>query len=210
MIDRTKEVFVSLDVEADGPIPGPHSMLSLGAAAFQLPSEDSVGSFQGTLDLLPGSTMHPSTKHFWDRHPKEYAATRMNLSNPVFVMTKFAIWIESLGKQVTAVCYPLGFDWSFINWYFHRFVGYNPFGLSGVDIKTLAWAHQQNLGVTRNFRDTTKRTMPREWFGDRVHNHLALDDAIEQGVTFVRIQKTLSSIREKENSPVNPVEGVEV
>ena len=28
------EIYVSIDVEADGPIPGDHSMLSLGAAAF--------------------------------------------------------------------------------------------------------------------------------------------------------------------------------
>lgn len=32
----TKEIYVSTDVETDGPIPGPHSMLSLGSAAYLL------------------------------------------------------------------------------------------------------------------------------------------------------------------------------
>lgn len=31
-----KEIYFSIDVETDGPIPGPHSMLSLGAAAFDI------------------------------------------------------------------------------------------------------------------------------------------------------------------------------
>jgi hypothetical protein len=29
-----KEIYVSTDVEADGPIPGPNSMLSFGSAAY--------------------------------------------------------------------------------------------------------------------------------------------------------------------------------
>jgi len=30
----TAECYVSTDIEADGPIPGPNSMLSFGSAAF--------------------------------------------------------------------------------------------------------------------------------------------------------------------------------
>ena len=30
----SNEIFVSTDVEADGPIPGPNSMLSFGSAAY--------------------------------------------------------------------------------------------------------------------------------------------------------------------------------
>ena len=29
------EIYISTDVEADGPIPGPHSMLSFGSAAYK-------------------------------------------------------------------------------------------------------------------------------------------------------------------------------
>jgi hypothetical protein len=32
-IERMQEIYISTDIEADGPIPGPHSMLSIGAAA---------------------------------------------------------------------------------------------------------------------------------------------------------------------------------
>ncbi len=30
------EIYISTDVEADGPIPGPHSMLSFASAAYAL------------------------------------------------------------------------------------------------------------------------------------------------------------------------------
>ena len=37
------------------------------------------------------------------------------------------------------------------------------------------------------YRTTTKRSMPRRWFSDRPHTHVALDDAIEQGELFCRM-----------------------
>jgi len=42
------EVYVSTDVEADGPIPGPHSMLSFASAAF-LPDKTLVSTFSANL-----------------------------------------------------------------------------------------------------------------------------------------------------------------
>ncbi|SEI19125.1 hypothetical protein SAMN05192544_103397 [Paraburkholderia hospita] len=36
MSDKPKtEIYVSTDVEVDGPIPGPHSMLSFASAAYE-------------------------------------------------------------------------------------------------------------------------------------------------------------------------------
>jgi len=60
-----------------------------------------------------------------------------------------------------------------------RFVGKSPFSHSALDIKTLAMALLGN-----NYRSSTKRNMPKRWFDDLPHSHLALDDAIEQGALF--------------------------
>ena len=48
----SNEIYVSTDIEADGPIPGPNSMLSFGSAAFR---EDKtlVSTFAANLKLLP-------------------------------------------------------------------------------------------------------------------------------------------------------------
>jgi hypothetical protein len=55
-----KEVYVSTDVETDGPIPGPHSILSIGSAAY-LPDKTLVSTFSANLELLPGASGDPRT-----------------------------------------------------------------------------------------------------------------------------------------------------
>ena len=48
------EIFVSTDVETDGPIPGPYSMLSIGAAAHTA-DKTLVSTFSASLELLEGA-----------------------------------------------------------------------------------------------------------------------------------------------------------
>ena len=64
-------------------------------------------------------------------------------------------------------------------WYLIRFASESPFSHSALDIKTFAMAL---LG--KEYRESSKRNMPPEWFGDVPHTHVALDDAIGQGVLF--------------------------
>ena len=54
------EIYVSTDVEADGPIPGPHSMLSFGSAAYTA-DKQLVGTFSTNLTALPGASGDPKT-----------------------------------------------------------------------------------------------------------------------------------------------------
>jgi hypothetical protein len=68
-------VYVSTDIEADGPIPGPHSILSFGSAVY-LADKTLLRTFYANLDLLPGATGHPDTMQCWGEHPEAYAATR--------------------------------------------------------------------------------------------------------------------------------------
>ena len=46
------EIYISTDVETDGPIPGPHSMLSFASAAF-LADKTLLGTFSANLETLP-------------------------------------------------------------------------------------------------------------------------------------------------------------
>ena len=73
----------------------------------------------------------------------------------------------------------VGFDFTFIYWYLIRFVGESLFSHSALDVKTLAMALMKS-----DYRDATKRRMPRRWFDNLQHTHRALDDAIEQGALF--------------------------
>src|SRR5205085_2994361 len=88
-------------------------------------------------------------------------------------------WIKSLGGKPVFVAYPAGFDFLFVYWYLIRFTGASPFSHSALDIKTFAMAM---LGT--DYRDSTKRNMPKHWFDDVPHTHVALDDAVGQGRLF--------------------------
>lgn len=172
------EIYVSTDVEVDGPIPGPHSMLSFGSAAFQA-DKTLVATFSANLETLPGANGHPDTMAWWDKHPQAWQACRNELRSPQQVMPAYAAWLTELPGPPVFVGYPAAFDFMFVYWHLIKFAGRSPFSFSALDIKTMAMTL---LG--KDYRRATKRTMPQRWFDDLPHTHVALDDAIEQGHLF--------------------------
>ena len=94
-------------------------------------------------------------------------------------MARYVSWIKGLTGKPVFVAYPAGFDFLFVYWYLIRFAGESPFSHSALDIKSFAMAI-----LKKNYRDSTKRNMPRHWFDKLPHSHVALDDAIEQGALF--------------------------
>jgi hypothetical protein len=173
-----KEIYVSTDVEADGPIPGPYSLLSFGSAAYTA-DKTLVSTFTANLQTLPGASGHPETMAWWQTQPEAWAAHRRDLQEPAAAMKAYLAWIKALPGKPVFVGYPAGFDFLFIYWYLIRFAGESPFSFSALDIKSFAMAM---LGT--GYRETVKRNMPRRWFDDLPHSHKALDDAIEQGALF--------------------------
>jgi hypothetical protein len=177
------EIYVSTDVETDGPIPGPHSILSFASAAY-LADKTLVSTFTANLETLPGATGDPNTMTWWETQPDAWAACRENPQAPEMAVVAYVEWVESLPGKPVFVAYPAGFDFLFIYWYMIRFAGRSPFSHSALDIKTYAMAI-----LKKPYRDSTKRNMPRRWFDPLPHTHLALDDAIEQGALFCNMLK---------------------
>ena len=58
-MQHSPEIYVSTDVEADGPIPGIHSMLSFGSAAY-LADKTLLSTFTANLETLPGAVADPN------------------------------------------------------------------------------------------------------------------------------------------------------
>ena len=172
------EIYVSTDVEADGPIPGPHSMLSFGSAAYQA-DKKLLSTFEANLEVLPGAQGDPKTMEWWKTQPEAWAACRKGLEPPGAAMKRYLAWLKGLPGRPVFVAYPAAYDFLFVYWYLMRFAGESPFSHSALDIKTFAMA---TLGC--DYRDASKKAMPRRWFDDLPHTHCALDDAIEQGALF--------------------------
>ncbi|MCI0458095.1 MAG: hypothetical protein L0Z62_14120 [Gemmataceae bacterium] len=172
------EVYVSTDVETDGPIPGPHSMLSFASAAY-LADKRLLDTFSSNLETLPGAAGHPDTMAWWGQHPEAFAATRTDLEAPESAMKRYVAWLKQLPHKPVFVAYPAGFDFLFIYWYLVRFGGESPFSFSALDLKTYAMALLKS-----EYREAVKRNMPQRWFDPLPHTHVALADALEQGAMF--------------------------
>ena len=180
-IHRMAEIYVSTDIETDGPVPGAHSMLSFASAAYW-PDKTLVATFSANLETLPGATGHPQTMAWWETQPVAWAACRQDLQTPEKAMKDYAAWLKTLPGRPVFVGYPAVFDFMFVCWYLHKFAGENPFSFSALDIKSYAMAV-----LKTKFSGTVKNKMPKEWFDPLPHTHLALDDALEQGALFCNI-----------------------
>jgi hypothetical protein len=141
-----REVFISVDIEAAGPVPPDFSMLSLGACLIE-------NTQNGFYRLL-----RPISDRFV---PKALEVTGFDLdtlrregTDPALAMEEFRTWIDAVvgtnGKPVF-VGFNAPFDWSFVNYYFHHFLGENPFGIGALDVKALymgatgaAWAETRS------------------------------------------------------------------
>ena len=185
----TTEIYVSTDVEADGPIPGPHSMLSFGSAAYTA-DKQLVRTFSANLETLPGASGHPETMAWWSRNEAAWKACRTDCQAPGVVMPQYVGWLKSLPGKPVFVGYPVAYDFMFVYWYLMRFAGESPFSHSALDMKTLAMAL-----LKTGYRDATKRNMPKAWFDKLPHTHVALDDAIEQGALFCNMLGALRGAR---------------
>jgi hypothetical protein len=175
---RMSEIYVSTDVETDGPIPGPHSMLSFASAAYTA-DKRVIATFEANLWPLEGAEGHSATMEWWEKNPEAWQASRQNLEFAEQAMPRYVAWIKTLPAKPVFVAYPASFDFMFVYWYLIRFAGESPFSHSALDIKTYAM-----VLLGKPYRESTKEHMPARWFDPQPHTHQALDDAIEQGLLF--------------------------
>lgn len=172
------EVFISVDVETAGPIPGEYSLLTIGACNADEPSQ----TFECELK--------PTTRN---ADPEALKVTGLSLDRlereglePVSGMQAFHDWVRLVaGVDGTPVFvgFNAAFDWSFVNYYFHRYLGKNPFGFSALDIKSLymgtfrsTWSGTRSSQIGAALKPTLKG------------NHDALHDALYQAELFRMIR----------------------
>jgi len=182
-----EEIYISTDVEADGPIPGQNSMLSFGSAAY-LKNKKLISTFEVNLECLDGAVADPNTEKWWATQAEAWEYCRSNPQEPEEAMNRYVAWIASLPGKPVFVGYPVSYDFMFVYWYLMKFVGRSPFSHSALDVKTLAM-----IAMKSDFGKATKEFMPKKWFDELPHTHKALDDAISQGALFCNILAELES-----------------
>lgn len=150
---------VSVDVESDGPCPGMHSMTCFGAVIVE---NGLQRTFYGQLKPI---------SDIWV--PEALAVggfTReetMKFPDPYDTMFNFETWLNKNmdGRRPIFWSDNNGYDFAFINYYFWKFLGRNPFGWSSSNIGSFYKGQQQDLYSSfRHLRDTK-------------HTHHPVDDA---------------------------------
>lgn len=179
-----KEIYISVDIEADGPIPGKedYSMLSLGACEVYKPENNFYVELKPISVNYRESCLEAIRPTGLDRN-KCIASG----SDPIEAMVSFENWIfKTSGNNGAPVfsAFNATFDWMFTHWYFEHFLGRDPFGISGWDIKAYY------LGVVKKLRwsDSRKSKIQKRFLSNKPHTHNALDDAIEQADIFRKLR----------------------
>ena len=148
------EIYVSTDVEADGPIPGPYSMLSFASAAY-LADKTLLATFEANLETLPGAEGEPRTMDWWKTQPEAWQHCRTNLRVPADAMREYVQWLKALPGKPVFVGYPASYDFLFGYCYLIRFTSESPFSHSALDINTYAMSI-----LWSEFRAAIKGNMP--------------------------------------------------
>lgn len=183
------DLYLSLDIEADGPIPGPYSMLSVGLCV--------AGRYDGTAYERRDPTTQTLYRELrpisdaWDSDALAVARLdRAELvrsgAHPAAAMHDVAQWIAAVaGNDRPVICgYPAGFDWMFLYWYLCRFGPHRaPVSFSScLDVKSFYVARAHVVYDRAGLGD-----LPESLRGERPHTHNALDDAVQQADIFSNI-----------------------
>jgi hypothetical protein len=171
------ELYFSVDIEANGPIPGEFSMTSLGCAVVGRPE----AAFY--VELKPVSDRTAPSAEVVAGLTLDYL--REHGAAPEDAMQRFCDWVtETAGGRYRPVFVALNasFDWMFVHWYFMRYVGENPFSIGGLDIKAY---YMGMMGVP--WSETASEMIGRQFCYEEIASHHALEDAREQAVLFERM-----------------------
>ena len=164
--------YFMVDVEADGPIPGRYSMVSFGAIVVEPGLQR---TFYGRL--------RPVSEQFV---PAALAVSKLSrqetlaFPNAGDVMREFGQWIaDNTAGRPTFISDNNGFDWQFINWYFHAFLGKNPFGHSSTNLGSLYKGLVKDM--SKNFKKLRRSR----------HTHHPVDDARGNAEALLYLRETL-------------------
>jgi len=165
--------YIVVDVEADGAIPPKYSMVCFGAIIVE-----------PTLT----KTFYGETKPISENYNHEALAVsgfsreqHLKFDDPTKVMQDFVDWIQknSIGNHIFISDNP-AFDWQWINYYFHTYIGKKPFGYSARSIGYLYCGMKMNSGLNNEWKRKYRKTK---------HTHNPVDDAKGNAEALLEMKK---------------------
>jgi DNA polymerase III epsilon subunit-like protein len=172
-----EELYISVDVETAGPTPGEFALLSIGACLVEDLSTNFYAELQPDREAFSTEAMAI--------HGLSLETLKQSGLPPREAMEKFAAWVKGVTPpthRAIFVALNAPFDWMFVNEYFQRYLGENPFGHSALDIKAYFMGQ---TGV--NWGETSLKHISSHFLEEHPLMHNALTDAQEQAEIFRKI-----------------------
>jgi hypothetical protein len=171
------ETYISVDVESAGPNPSQYSLLAIGACCVFSPEQNFY------IELKPVSLLfRPEALESCGLSLEKLA---MEGVDPTEALQRFETWLKEVvptGQRPVFAGFNAPFDWMFVNDYFHRFLGHNPFGHAAIDIKSYY------MGFAKvPWAETTWRFLGPRYLNQPALIHHALRDALDQGEIFRKL-----------------------
>lgn len=160
--------YVMVDVEADGPAPGLYSMVCFGAVLVEPGlSRDFYAQLCPISDQWVPEAL--AVSGFTREQTLAFGESKI-------AMERFALWLDEVApRRPMFISDNNGFDWQFINYYFHRFLGRNPFGHSSTNLGS--FYKGLTADTTGNFKHLRKTR----------HTHHPVDDAKGNAEAFMTL-----------------------
>jgi DNA polymerase III epsilon subunit-like protein len=171
------ETYISVDVESAGPNPSQYSLLAIGACFVLFPDRNFY------IELKPVNQLfRPESLESCGFSLEKLSAEGVD---PAEAMRRFETWLQEAlpaGLCPVFLGFNAPFDWMFVNDYFHRFLGHNPFGHAAIDIKSYY------MGLAKvPLAETTMQFLGPRYLHQPALIHHALRDALDQGEIFRKL-----------------------
>ncbi len=169
--------YICVDVETTGPNPSEYALISIGACNLVIPRQTFYVEIR------------PDTLAFEDEAMAIHQLSLEKLNEkglaPVDALDQLEKWLKNTvpyGLRPIFIAFNAPFDWMFVNDYFLRYLGRNPFGHNALDIKAYYMGFRRS-----NWAQTSIREISHHYLGDKPLTHNALQDAVDQSEMFLAI-----------------------
>lgn len=153
--------YISVDVESDDQSPAVGSLVCFGAVLVK----DQTKTFYGKTAPIT-SKFNPEALAISGFSREEHET----FDDPKEVMIRFKTWLKDVcgNEQPVFISDNPAFDWQWINYYFHLYLGENPFGFSARRIGDLYCGLLKHAGKNRDWKKLYRTTN---------HDHNPVNDA---------------------------------
>lgn len=168
--------YFSIDVESDEQSPATGSMVCFGAVKVSDMSKTFYGQTAPITD-----NWNPEALAISGFSREEHEA----FDPPDYVMAKFFDWVMEVNEGTTRpifICDNPAFDWQWINYYFHKYLGNSPFGHSARRIGDLYCGIVKDGRKNRDWKKKYRKTR---------HTHNPVYDAMGNAEALIAFRDKL-------------------